>query len=84
MKHATIKKELPLLLIITTVFSILMLDSIFNPFTDDTFSRTDATILILLFLLFVIYLVQMLFKKTNEQDSGSKKLNMALFYQLFC
>ena len=73
-KHATIKKELPLLLIITTVFSILMLDSIFNPFTDDTFSRTDATILILLFLLFVIYLVQMLFKKTNEQDSGIQEI----------
>ena len=73
-KHATIKKELPLLLIITTVFSILMLDSIFNPFTDDTFSRTDAVILILLFLLFVVYLVQMLFKKSNEQDSGTQEI----------
>ena len=72
-KHATIKKELPLLLIITTVFSILMLDSIFNPFTftDDTFSRTDAVILILLFLLFVVYLVQMLFKKSNDPEEGS-------------
>ena len=73
-KHATIKKELPLLLIITTVFSILMLDSIFNPFTDDTFSRADAIadaiILILLFFMFLIYLIQMLFKKNNEEDNG--------------
>ena len=73
-KHATIKKELPLLLIITTVFSILTLDSIFNSFTDDTFSRTDAVILILLFLLFVVYLIQMLFKKSNEQDSGIQEI----------
>ena len=31
-KHATIKKELPILVIITSVFAVLMLDSIFNPY----------------------------------------------------
>ena len=62
-KHATIKKELPILAIITSVFAVLMLDSIFNPLTSDTFSRSDGLILLLLFGLFVIYLVQLLLKK---------------------
>lgn len=62
-KHATIKKELPILVIITSVFAILMLDSMFNPLTNDTFSRSDGLILLLLFGLFIIYLVQLLLRK---------------------
>src|SRR5699024_2650371 len=46
-KHATIKKELPLLTLVTSVFSILMLDRLFNPFTKDTFSKADALVLLL-------------------------------------
>ena len=79
-KHATIKKELPILAIITSVFAVLMLDSIFNPFTSDTFSRSDGLILLLLFGLFVIYLVQLLFKKSNysEEEVSKIKYNPAL------
>ena len=79
-KHATIKKELPILAIITSVFAVLMLDSIFNPLTSDTFSRSDVLILLLLFGLFVIYLVQLLFKKSNysEEEVSKIKYNPAL------
>ena len=48
-RHATVKKELPLLFIVTTAFSFLMLDAVFNPITSNTFSRNDSFILILLF-----------------------------------
>ena len=58
-RHATIKKELPILLIITTGFCVLMLDSLFNPLTPNTFSRADGIILILLFLMFVAYIIQL-------------------------
>ena len=67
-KHNTIKKELPILFIVTTVFSILMLDSLFNPLTPNSFSKSDAFVLILLFILFLLYLFQMLFKKTNYEE----------------
>lgn len=79
-KHATIKKELPILAIITSVFAVLMLDSIFNPLTNDTFSRSDGLILLLLFGLFVIYLVQLLFKKSDysEEEVSKIKYNPAL------
>ena len=57
---------LPLLFIITSIFVVLMLDSLFNPLTKNTFSRADAIILILLFSLFVVYLIQMLFKRNKN------------------
>ena len=73
-KHATIKKELPILLIITSVFAVLMLDSIFNPYTSDTFSRSDGIILLLLFGLFVVYLIQMLFKRSDYSEEEIEKI----------
>ena len=67
-KLVTVKKELPILFLITTCFSILMLDSMFNPLTSDTFSRSDGIILILLFMIFVLYLVNMVVKRDKEVD----------------
>ena len=59
-KHNTIKKELPILLLVTTSFSVLMLDSLFNIKNHNVFSRADGIVLILLFVMFVSYLVQLL------------------------
>lgn len=72
-KHATIKKELPILLIITTGFVVLMLDSVFNPLTPNTFSRADGIILILLFCMFVSYIVQLLKKKDDDAEKIEPK-----------
>lgn len=77
-KHATIKKELPILFLITTSFCILMLDSLFNPLTNDTFSRTDGIILMLLFSMFIVYLIQMLFHKNNESENVNPKYTPGL------
>lgn len=71
-RHATVKKELPLLFIVTTVFSILMLDAVFNPITSNTFSRRDSLVLILLFCMFVLYLVGMLFKRSKKDEDIEK------------
>lgn len=68
-KHATIKKELPILLIITTGFVVLMVDSVFNPLTPNTFSRADGIILILLFCMFVSYIVQLLKRKDDDAEN---------------
>ena len=81
-KHATIKKELPILLIITTGFVVLMLDSVFNTLTPNTFSRADGIILILLFLMFVSYIVQLLKKKdmdTEKIEPKYKNIFLILF-----
>ena len=82
-KHATIKKELPILVLVTTVFSVLMLDRLFNPLTHNSFSRADGIILILLFLVFVVYLVQMLFHKPKEEEEEPQVLFHPLVSLLF-
>ena len=81
-KHATIKKELPILLIITTGFVVMMLDSVFNPLTKNTFSRADGIILILLFLMFVGYIIQSLKRKdesTEKLEPTYKNIFLILF-----
>ena len=70
-KHNTIKKELPILLLVTTSFCVLMLDSLFNKNSNNIFSRADGITLILLFTMFVAYLIELL-KKGNKDDLEEK------------
>ena len=80
--HSTVKRELPILTIITSIFVVLMVDSIFNPLTSNTFSRADAVILILLFVLFMVYLVHMLFRKNNMSAPEEIKIKYSPFISL--
>ena len=81
-RHSTVKRELPILTIITSIFAVLMVDSIFNPLTNNTFSRADAIILILLFVLFMVYLVHMLFRKNNMNAPEEIKIKYSPFISL--
>ncbi len=81
-RHSTVKRELPILTIITSIFVVLMVDSIFNPLTSNTFSRADAIILILLFVLFMVYLVHMLFRKNNMSAPEEIKIKYSPFISL--
>ena len=73
-KHNTVKKEIPILLLVTTSFSVLMLDSIFNNKTPNVFSRADGIVLILLFFMFVAYLVQLFRGRAIEEAEESVEI----------
>lgn len=73
-KHNTVKKEIPILLLVTTSFSVLMLDSIFNTKTPNVFSRADGIVLILLFFMFVAYLVQLFKGRAIEEAEESVEI----------
>lgn len=62
-KNETIKKQLPLHLAIISTFGILFLDEIFNH-TQNTISRFDAILLLLLFSSFLYYIFK--FQKKNN------------------
>ena len=62
-KNETIKKQLPLHLTIISTFGILFLDEIFNH-TQNTISRFDAILLLLLFSSFLYYIFK--FQKKNN------------------
>lgn len=66
-QHATIKKELPILVLVTLGFTILILDKLFHPSVKNVLSRADGLILLLLFTIFVIYLVQLVRKRNKDE-----------------
>ncbi|MDO5393403.1 MAG: calcium/sodium antiporter [Mycoplasmatota bacterium] len=73
-KHNTVKKELPILLLVTTSFSVLMLDSLFNSKNPNVFSRADGIVLILLFFMFVSYLIQLFRGRAIEEAEESVEI----------
>ena len=55
-KNNTVKKELPITILITTLFAVLLSDNLINH-TKDNFTRGDGITLILFFLVFIYYLI---------------------------
>ena len=71
-KSATVKKELPIALLLTTLFAVLLSDSIFDKGLVNTFTRGDGITVLLFFLVFIYYLISMARNKTTEEESKEK------------
>lgn len=67
-KNNTVKKELPITMLITTLFGVLLSDSIFDKGLKNTFTRSDGIILLLFFLVFIYYLISMARNKVEKED----------------
>lgn len=68
-KDITIKKELPLLLIITTAFFILISDSIFNFKNINGLTRADGIMLLCWFIIFILYILRIVRKNKKEIEN---------------
>ena len=71
-KEETIKKELPLLLVITVAFFILLNDSLFFRKIDNGLSRADAIMLICWFAFFMYYIFGVLKTHKKERQKNAK------------
>ena len=71
-KSATVKKELPITLLLTTLFAVLLSDSIFDKGLVNTFTRGDGITLLLFFLVFIYYLISMARNKVEEAEEKEK------------
>ena len=71
-KNDTINKEVPLLCLITLIFSILVLDSTLVSSMPNTITRFDGIILLLLFMIFVFYLYNIVKEHKNKNRSKPK------------
>ena len=72
-KSATVKKELPITLLLTTLFAVLLSDSIFDKGLVNTFTRGDGITLLLFFMVFIYYLISMARNKIDD-DTNNEKL----------
>lgn len=68
-KNNTVKKELPITLLITTLFAVLLSDHLFDKSLPNSFTRNDGIILLLFFLVFIYYLISMMRKKIDVDDN---------------
>lgn len=68
-KDITVKKELPLLLIITTAFYVLISDSLFNFKNINGLTRADAIMLLCWFIIFILYILRIVRKNKKEVET---------------
>lgn len=76
-KPTTIKKEIPIFIIISLLFSLLFSDKIFNSNTTNYISRSDAIALLLFFTIFIYYLKNIIknSRKENIEIKSIKNYN---------
>ena len=80
-KNNTVKKELPITLLIT-LMAVLLSDHIFDPSLINSFTRSDGVVLLLFFLVFIYYLISMMRNKVDhdETDDVIMKLPKAIIF----
>lgn len=80
-KNNTVKKELPITLMITIAFAVLLSDNLFDSSIQNTFTRGDGIILILFFGVFLYYLLKMTRRKI-EEEKNNISMKIALVYAM--
>ena len=70
-KNNTVKKELPIVMLITVLFGVLLSDNLFDN-VKNTFTRSDGIVLILFFAVFLYYLIKMARKKGQTDEKENK------------
>lgn len=69
---ATVKKEIPVLILITIAFTVVLSDKIFG-LGEKLFTRQDGIILLLFFCVFIYYLFGMANRKTGAENEVTEK-----------
>ena len=77
-KTATVRKEIPVLVLMTLGFAAVLSDKLFG-LSENLFTRQDGVILLLFFGIFIYYLFGMLNRKSNkvEEEDEGKPVNLA-------
>lgn len=82
-KQNTVRKELPLCALISTILVVLFLDREINNDVLNTISRSDALVIIILFAIFLYYIISISRNKIDEDNEKSKyKTSTALLFTL--
>lgn len=71
-KRNTVRKELPICVLISTLLAVLFLDIQINNYELNTISRSDALAIILFFAIFLYYIISISRNKIDEEEEPSK------------
>lgn len=85
-KNNTVKKELPLTMLISTILAVLFLDIKLGDSNINSISRADAIVILLFFTIFVYYIISLARKKQEsdyDEPDEQPKLNLFLSILLF-
>lgn len=77
-KNATVKKELPITLMITTLFVVLVNDILLSKASENILSRSDGIVILLFFGVFIYYLLSVMRNKTAQEEETKPKYNILL------
>lgn len=76
-KDNTVKKELPMALLISVLFVVLFLDTSFKSSVINQITRQDSIVIILFFTVFIHYLISLaLLKKEKKKYNEKPKFNL--------
>ncbi len=75
-KSNTVRKELPLCMMISTLLAVLFLDSAIGSGAPDQITRADAFVALLFFAVFLYYLITLAKQKKDEQGVEKPKFKL--------
>lgn len=82
-KNNTVKKELPITMLITTLFAVLLSDQVFDKTLTNSFTRNDGIIILLFFSIFIYYLISISRKKIDiEQEEKKLPLSKSIIFTI--
>lgn len=72
-KNNTVKKEIPITLLLSTALIVLMTDKFFDGY-ENMITRGDGLVILLFFCVFIYYLISMARNKTQEVDEDKETI----------
>ena len=75
-KDNTVRKELPIALLISTLLAVLMLDIKLNNSVINQITRSDAIVILLFFSVFLYYIINLAKKKKEEKKEEKPKYGL--------
>lgn len=79
-KNATVKKELPITILISTLFVVLISDIFFSNSNMNALTRSDGIVILLFFTIFLYYLFTIMRNKKEEDSNEPPKYNIPLSF----
>ena len=82
-QNNTIKKEIPFLLLVSILLSVLFLDIPLQNGTTNMISRGDGIVILIIFTIFIYYLIHLAKNGQSEEIEAKYTLKLAIVYSIF-